>query len=162
MVAGIIFPSKPVGFSRRNTPPPTTPINNNDCTVFVDSPGRIKVGMKGVGNIDTGTTNLWSLVTLRLAARFNQLLLYFGNPAFVCFFFYTDSQKLSRNGIATMQIVGESVRTTGTGPRCFGRTGILPVRLRCPYRPGDRQSKFLSNDAVRFAHHILLFCWHSP
>jgi len=33
--------------------------------------------MKGVGNIDTGTTTLWSLVSLRLAARFNQLLLYF-------------------------------------------------------------------------------------
>jgi len=46
-------------------------------TVFADSPGRIKVGMKGVGNINTGTTNPWSLVTLRLAARVNQLLLYF-------------------------------------------------------------------------------------
>ncbi len=46
-------------------------------TVFADSPGQTKVGMKGVGNINTGTTNLWSLVSLRLAARVNQLLLYF-------------------------------------------------------------------------------------
>jgi len=45
--------------------------------IFDDPPGRIKVGMKGVGNIDTGTTNIWSLVTLRLAARLNQLWLYF-------------------------------------------------------------------------------------
>ncbi len=46
-------------------------------TIFNDSLAGIKVGMKGVGNIDTGTTNIWSLVSLRLAARLNQLLLYF-------------------------------------------------------------------------------------
>jgi Barrel-sandwich domain of CusB or HlyD membrane-fusion len=45
--------------------------------VFVDSPGPIKVGMKGIAGIDTGTTNLWTILTLRLASRLNRLSLYF-------------------------------------------------------------------------------------
>lgn len=44
---------------------------------FVDDPGPIKVGMKGTGSIDTGATTLWTILSLRLSTRLNQLLLYF-------------------------------------------------------------------------------------
>jgi multidrug resistance efflux pump len=44
---------------------------------FVDSPGPIRVGMKGIAGIDTGSTNLWTILTLRLSVRMNQLSLYF-------------------------------------------------------------------------------------
>jgi len=45
--------------------------------VFVDSPGPVKVGMKGIAGIDTGATNLWTMLTLRLSTRLNQMSLYF-------------------------------------------------------------------------------------
>jgi multidrug resistance efflux pump len=45
--------------------------------VFVDSPGPIKVGMKGIAGIDTGATDLWTILTLRLSSRLNRLSLYF-------------------------------------------------------------------------------------
>jgi len=44
---------------------------------FVDDPGAIKVGMKGTGSIDTGATNLWTILSLRLSTRLNHMLLYF-------------------------------------------------------------------------------------
>ncbi len=45
--------------------------------IFADSPGPIKVGMKGIAGIDTGATNLWTILTLRLSTRLNQWSLYF-------------------------------------------------------------------------------------
>lgn len=45
--------------------------------IFADNPGPIKVGMKGIAAIDTGPTNLWTILTLRLFTRLNQMSLYF-------------------------------------------------------------------------------------
>jgi len=52
----------------------------NVCRVrakFTNAPPSIKVGMKGVGKIDTGATNLWTLIKEGLVARWNRLSLYF-------------------------------------------------------------------------------------
>ncbi|MBI5572898.1 MAG: efflux RND transporter periplasmic adaptor subunit [Desulfomonile tiedjei] len=44
---------------------------------FVDTPEPIKVGMKGIGSIDLGTANLWTILSNRLAERWNQAWLRF-------------------------------------------------------------------------------------
>ena len=44
---------------------------------FTDSLKGIKVGMKGVGSINTGTENLWTMLSNRLAERWNQAWLHF-------------------------------------------------------------------------------------
>jgi hypothetical protein len=44
---------------------------------FSGSAQTLKVGMKGVGKIHTETTNLYSIVAQRLAARWNQFALFF-------------------------------------------------------------------------------------
>jgi hypothetical protein len=44
---------------------------------FTGSAQTLKVGMKGVGKIHTETTNLYSIVAERLAARWNQFALFF-------------------------------------------------------------------------------------
>lgn len=44
---------------------------------FVTAPGPVRVGMKGIGSIDTGSANLWTLLGVRLSARWNQFLLHF-------------------------------------------------------------------------------------
>jgi hypothetical protein len=43
---------------------------------FADSLTGIKVGMKGIGSIDTGTVNLWAMLSHRLAERWNQAWLH--------------------------------------------------------------------------------------
>lgn len=45
--------------------------------LFRKQPTSLRVGMKGIGKIDTGTANLWTMVTRRLSTRLNQLALYF-------------------------------------------------------------------------------------
>ena len=44
---------------------------------FESTPSSIKVGMKGVGKIHTGTASLWYLLEKRIRTRLNQLSLYF-------------------------------------------------------------------------------------
>jgi multidrug resistance efflux pump len=44
---------------------------------FTGSAQTLKVGMKGVGKIETETTNLYSIVAQRLTARWNQFALFF-------------------------------------------------------------------------------------
>lgn len=44
---------------------------------FADSPAGIKVGMKGIGSINAGKANLWTILTHRLAERWNQMWLRF-------------------------------------------------------------------------------------
>lgn len=43
---------------------------------FVDPPGPAKVGMKGTGSIAGGDASLWTILTRRPAARWNQLWLH--------------------------------------------------------------------------------------
>lgn len=45
--------------------------------LFHDVPSSLRVGMKGIGKIRTGTANLWTMVTRRLSTRLNQFALYF-------------------------------------------------------------------------------------
>jgi len=52
----------------------------NVCRVrarFVDAPVSIKVGMKGIGKIETGSRTLWSLLAQRLGERWNSFALHF-------------------------------------------------------------------------------------
>ncbi|MEW6530550.1 MAG: efflux RND transporter periplasmic adaptor subunit [Thermodesulfobacteriota bacterium] len=52
----------------------------NVCRVrakFTDAPASIKVGMKGVGKIDSSATNLWTLIKEGLVSRWNRMSLYF-------------------------------------------------------------------------------------
>lgn len=44
---------------------------------FQDKAPELKVGMRGVGKIATGTASLWSIATQRLVSKWNQLKLYF-------------------------------------------------------------------------------------
>ncbi|MFH1115179.1 MAG: HlyD family efflux transporter periplasmic adaptor subunit [Pseudomonadota bacterium] len=44
---------------------------------FRDAPSSLRVGMKGIGKIHTGTSNLWTLVTRRVFTQLNRLSLYF-------------------------------------------------------------------------------------
>lgn len=45
--------------------------------VFANTPASIKVGMKGIGSIDTGTTSLWTILSHRLRSRWNAVWLHF-------------------------------------------------------------------------------------
>jgi multidrug resistance efflux pump len=44
---------------------------------FTSAPAFVKVGMKGIGKIYVGETNLWFIISERLATRWNKLTLYF-------------------------------------------------------------------------------------
>ncbi len=44
---------------------------------FNSAPGFVKVGMKGIGKIRVKESNLWFIITERLATRWNRLTLYF-------------------------------------------------------------------------------------
>ena len=44
---------------------------------FHHVPSSLRVGMKGIGKIHTGTSNLWTLVTRRVFTQLNRLSLYF-------------------------------------------------------------------------------------
>lgn len=44
---------------------------------FRNAPSSLRVGMKGIGKIHTGTSNLWTLVTRRVFTQLNRLSLYF-------------------------------------------------------------------------------------
>jgi multidrug efflux pump subunit AcrA (membrane-fusion protein) len=45
--------------------------------LFHEAPSSLRVGMKGIGKIQTGTANLWTMVTRRLSTRLNRFVLYF-------------------------------------------------------------------------------------
>lgn len=44
---------------------------------FTSCPPSVKVGMKGIGRIDTGTASLWHIVTSQIHTRWNQFALHF-------------------------------------------------------------------------------------
>ncbi len=44
---------------------------------FREVPSSLRVGMKGIGKIHTGTSNLWTMLTRRIITRLNRLALYF-------------------------------------------------------------------------------------
>lgn len=44
---------------------------------FTQPPPAAKVGMKGIGKIDAHTTSLWSIITQRLASKWNHFMLHF-------------------------------------------------------------------------------------
>ena len=45
--------------------------------VFTATPPFLKLGMKGLGKIRIGTTNMWNIVISRLAERWHQVLIHF-------------------------------------------------------------------------------------
>ncbi len=45
--------------------------------LFADNKAPVKVGMKGIGKIHVREANLWTILSQRLATRWNQLSLYF-------------------------------------------------------------------------------------
>lgn len=44
---------------------------------FIETPPAAKVGMKGIGKIDARTASLWSIITQRLASKWNHFMLNF-------------------------------------------------------------------------------------